>query len=560
MICRRLILFFIAVLVMSVSQSSWALAPIESLVLGNFSESYSENETDPLNYVFSRDQQLGKKGDKFKRELALYRGFYEEGKNMANYCKSERPIRYATEWEKMQVMRSLMSEIQYIGLDITARAIPQYAKALEFTRDEYVNLVDNLVGNYCSANLSVISKKELKNNLMIKFDRENNFKLPSVKGNPLFPDNLDTYLPPKTAIEQELKYTVKLFQSVCSWGGNPTNAALLVPVLKNPALMAFFFRQMDNRSIDWREQDNSVYTKEDKGTVQVWCDNLICRKTIPETFYNKVYFSVGGTNLSEDLRRLYCEEFRTVDYKANQNDERLARMIKSMSFDEENFINSQFIALITGVPDFLLRGEKFSQGMDSLRSSVDFAWNKWARTQVESQGRELYFEEPLTLELVERKQYFNIFAPKFMVSFDVNLGEFDRIAQRLGKVRVSFHVNVQQSFLKYYREALRNLEPTEKEEKERLLKRFKAQITKDVQSAREKFLIPPWKGDLEALIAGELTEQMMSVADRHFKVGDHGFMAIPIELNYGVFALKYINHQKTVQNSHLKNSMNIEGK
>lgn len=549
---------------------TWALAPIESLVLGNFSESYSENETDPLNYVFSRDLYAGKKSDTFKHELALYRGFYEEGKNMVNYCKEPRPVRYASEWEKVQVMRSTLSEIQYIGLDIATRAIPQYAKALEFSREEYGNLVDNLVGNYCSANLSVISKKELKNNFMIKFDRENSFKLPSVKGNPLFPDNLDTYLPPKMAIEQEFKFTVKLFQSICSWGGNPSNPGLMVPILRNPALMAFFFRQMDNRAIEWKELDNSVFTKEDKNTVQVWCDNLICRKTIPETFYNKVYFSVGGTNLSEDLRRLYCEEWRTVDYKPNQNDERLSRMMKTITLDDENFIGSQFIALLTGVPDMLLRGEKFSQGADTLRSSVDFAWSKWARAQVELQGRELYFEEPLMLELVDRNQYFDIFAPKFKVSFDVNLGEFDRIAQRLGKVRVVFNVNIQQSFLKYYRETLRNLDPGESSRTERdfLMKRFKAQMTKDIISAREKFLIPPWKGDLEGLIAYELTEQMMSIADRNFKVGDHGFLAVPIELNYGVFALKYINHQKSVQNSRIKNSsanptntmMNNEGK
>lgn len=533
-------------------KTSWALAPIESLVLGNFSESYSENETDPLNYVFSRDKNMGKKEEAFKRELALYRGFYEEGKNLNNYCKETRPVRYSTEWEKVQVMRSLLSEIQYIGLDLTARAIPQYAKALEFTREEYSNLVDNLVGNYCSANLSVISKKELKNNLLIKFDKENSFRLPTVKGNPLFPDNLDSYLPPKAAIEQEFKYTVKLFQSTCSWGGNPTNPGLLVPILKNPALMSFFFRQMDNRAIEWKELDNSVFTKEDKSTVQVWCDNLICRRTIPETFYNKVFYSVGGTNFTEDLRRLYCEDLRLLDYKPNQNDERLAKMMKSITFDEENFINSQFIALITGVPDFLLRGEKFNQGLETLRSSIDFTWNKWAKAQTELQGRELYFEEPLTLELVERNQYFSIFSPHFKVAFDVNLGEFDRIAQRLGKVRVVFNVNVQKSFLRYYREALKDLDPSDKAERERLLKRFKAQISSDVQSARTKFLLPPWKGDLEQLIATELTEQMLSVADRNFKMEGSGFQAIPIELNYGLFALKYINHQKTVQQNHTK--------
>ncbi|MGZ3787276.1 MAG: hypothetical protein ACXVLQ_02065 [Bacteriovorax sp.] len=537
-----------------ISMNSWALAPIESLVLGNFSETYSENETDPLNYVFSRDKGLQSSDRAFKRELALYRGFYEEGKNIVNYCKQNREIHYATEWEKVQVMRALLSEIQYIGLDLTTRAIPQYAKALEFTKEEYTHLVDNLVGNFCSANLSVISKKELRNNFMVKYEKENTFKLPSVKGSPFFPDNLDSYLPPKTALEQEFKFTVKLFQSICSWGGNPTNAGLLVPVLKNPALMSFFFRQMDNQVIDWKELTNSVFIKEDQGTVQVWCDNLICRKTFRDNFYQKVYYSVGGSNLSEDLRRLYCEEWRTIDYKPFENDERLKKIMDSRTFDEENFINSQFIALITGVPDFLLRGEKFSQGLDVFRSSVDYTWNKWAKAQTEIAGRELYFEEPLTLELVDRALYFRANALKLHVAFDVNLGEFDRISQRTGKVKVSFNIHVQRSFLKYYRESVLSLDPRNVAEKERLLKRLKLQLSKDVDEAREKFIIPPWKGDLEGLIARELSEQILSLPERAFSFEEKGSESIEVELNYGVFALKYINHQKTVQNSRSKNS------
>lgn len=545
----HLILIFILSLTYS---ELWALAPIESLVLGNFSENYSENISDPLNYVFTRDRSMQKSDKSYKRELALYRGFYEEGKNTINYCKNNREIHYAIEWQKVQVMRSLLSEIQYIGLDITTRAIPQYAKALEFTRDEYVNLIEGLVGNFCSANLSVISKRELKNNFLVKYDKENNFTLPSVSGNPFFPDNLDTYLSPKTALENEFKFTVKLFQSICSWGGNPTNPGLLVPILKNPALMSFFFRQMDNQTIDWKELDNSVFIKEDKKTIQVWCDNLICRKVSRENFYNKVYYSVGGTNLSEDLKRLYCEEFKTVDYRPADSDERLAKMMKSITFDEENFINSQFIALLTGMPDFLLRGEKFNRGEDVLRSSVDYTWTKWAKAQTEVLNRELYFEEPMTLELVERSQYFNPRSGKLQVAFDVNLGEFDRINQRSGKVRVSFIINIQRSFLQYYRETIKELDPRNSAERDRLLKRFKLQLTKDLIKARDKFIIPPWKGDLESLIANELAEQLSLFTDKDFKMGTTGLEAVTVELNYGLFALKYINHQKTVQNTQMK--------
>ncbi|MBC7714075.1 MAG: hypothetical protein H7177_12100 [Rhizobacter sp.] len=530
-----------------------ALAPVESLVLGNFSDDYNETRSDPLNYVFSRDNSVKNMSVELKKEMAIYRGFYEEGKNTINYCKENRPVRYATEWEKVQVKRSMMSLIQYIGLDLTTRALPQYAKALEYSRDEYNNMIEGLVGNYCSTNLSVISRRELTNNFMLKFDKENNFKLPSVAGNPYYPDNLDTYLPPKKALEQEFLYTVKLFQSLCSWNGNPSNPGLLVPILKNSSLMSFFARQMSNQSIGWKDIDNTLYLKEDKQTVQVWCENLICRKTARDEFLNRFYYSVGGTSISEDYKRLYCEDFINSDYKPNESDPRLAKIMKSTTADDENFINSQFIALITGVPDFLLRGEKFSSGADVFRSSVDYTWTKWAKTQSENFTRELFFEEPLMLELVDRNQYYNFRSGELKIAFDVNLGEFDRINQRAGKIKVGFNVEVQNSFLNFYRTALKNSDYKDTAEKARLKNRFRLQLTKDVQLAREKFLIPPWKGDLEGLIATEITSQILDTPEKYLDFTKPGTRKIEVEINYGVFALKYINHQLNVQKSQEKN-------
>lgn len=546
-----LIFTFVALITTVYTPKAHALAPVESLVLGDFSEDYSENTSDPLNYVFSRDATNKNTSSEFKRELAVYRGFYEEGKNAVNYCRDVRAVRYATEWEKVQVKRSVMSTIQYIGLDLTARAIPQYAKSLEYTREEYVNLVEGLVGNYCSTNLSVISKKELTNNLLIKFDKENSYRLPSVTGNPYFPDNIDSYLPPKKALEQEFLYTVKLFQSLCSWGGNPNNPGLMVPILKNGALMAFFGRQLSGESIGWKEIDNTVFLKEDKQTAHVWCDNLICRKMSRENFNSKFFFSVGGTSVRDDVKRLYCEEFRMSDYKTKEYDPKIAKMMNSMTFDEENFINSQFIALITGVPDFLLRAEKFSDGVEFFRSSMDFAWNKWAKNMSDNFTRDLLFEEPLTLELIERDQFYNYRSGKLQVSFDVNLGEFDRINQRNGKMKVTFNIKVANSFFNFYRKSLIELDgmnlAEKNREKARLMNRLKIQLTKDVLSAREKFLIPPWRGDLEALIANEITSQILDTPAKYLNFNEAGERSIEIEINYGIFALKYINHQFNVK-------------
>jgi hypothetical protein len=549
------ILLFTLFLCCSNLRLAYALAPVESLVLGDFSGEYSENKTDPLSYVFSRDHSLKNADKGHKLELATYRGFYEEGKNTYNYCKDARTIRYTSPWEKVQVMRSTMALIQYIGLDLSVRALPQYAKALDFSREEYKNFAEGLVGNNCSNNLSVISKKELLNNLFLKFDKENNFKLPTVLGNPYFPYNMEGDLPSKKAIEHEFLYTVKLFQSLCSWTGDPNNPGLMVPILKHSALMSFFTRQMNNQNIGWRETDNTLFLREDKQTAQVWCDNLICRKTPREIFWSKVYFSIGGTNLGDDLKRLYCEDFRSMDYKPKESDPRLAKIMNSISFDEEHFINSQFIALITGVPDFLLRGDKFTDGEDTLRSSVDYTWIKWAKNVGENFTRELFYEEPLTLELVDRIQYHNFRSPNLKIAFDVNLGEFDRINQRAGKLKVKFKLNVQNSFLKYFRSTMKSLNFNEAAERVRLHNRFKLQLVGDVQAAKEKFLIPPWKGDLEGLIASEMASQILDTPEKFLNFEGTGTREIEVEINYGLFALKYLNHQLNAQKGQEKTQL-----
>lgn len=549
------VIFLFIISIFGFWQNSYALTPVESLILGNFSEDYAENTSDPLSYVYSRDFSIKNSSREFKNELAIYRGFYEEGKNTANFCRENYQTQYASEWEKIQVKRSTMATIQYIGLDLITRALPKYAKALDFTRDEYANMIEGLVGNYCSVNLSVISKRELLNNFYLKYDKDNNFKIPTTEGNPYFPDNIESYLPARKALEHELLYTIKLFQSLCSWSGNPSNPGLMVPVLKNSALMAFFARQMSNLSIGWREADNTVFLKEDQQTVQILCENLICRKTSREFFIDNFSYSIGGTNINDDIKRLYCEDFRNSDYRPKESDPRLAKMMKNMTFDEENLINGQFIALITGVPDFFVRAEKFSDGTELFRSSIDYTWGHWAKNMSDNFTRDLFFEEPLSLEQVDTLQYYNFRDGKLKIAFDVNLGEFDRINQRAGKIKVNFSIFVQNSFLNYYRSAVKNLSFNDNEEKRHLKNRLKMQMAKYVSEARDKFIIPPWRGDLEELIANEITSQMTSTPERFLDFTGPGLRAIEVEINYGLFALKYINHQLKVKKSRENNKL-----
>lgn len=530
-----------------------ALVPVESLVLGDFSNDYSEDKSDPLNYVFKRDLMADKSLDKYKTELSIYRGFYQEGKNLVNYCGLGNEIKYRIPWQKIQVKRSYMALLQYIGLDLAIRAIPQYAKKLEFTREEYGNMVENLVGNYCSSNLSFISKKELKNNLYLKFDKDNSFELPSLKGNPLFSPKINGYFKTNKATEQEFLYTVKIFQSLCSWNGNPENPGLMVPFLKHPALNSFIARQMSSYDIGWRKTDNFLFLKEEPKTLKVWCDNLICRRVSNEEFSRRYIFSIGGTSVYDDAKRLYCDDFRNAYYRPTLSDKRLTKMMNHRTFDEENLMTSQFIALITGFPDFLVRAENYNQAQDFLRSSIDYRFDQWATKASENFSNDLYFEEPLTLELIENKKYINFRKGDLKVAFDINLGEFDRINQMNGKVKVSFNLKIQNSFLNYYKKQVTQLMiNSDIKSVDGLKEKFKFQIKDSLKEAREKFIIPPWKGDLEEIIVSELTDQIIQGSEKFYKFESTGFRVVPIDFYYGIFALKYLNHQfdiKKAQNN-----------
>ena len=65
--------------------------------------------------------------------------------------------------------------------DLSVRAIAAFAKKMEFSPHEFNNLVENIVGNYCSQNLSIISLSQLKENLLKRFQLSSNFKLPSIE-------------------------------------------------------------------------------------------------------------------------------------------------------------------------------------------------------------------------------------------------------------------------------------------------------------------------------------------------------------------------------------------
>ncbi len=530
------VIFFNIFLLMS--PEIFGLVPLESLVLGDLSEDYKKEATDPLNYIFSF---RGKFKIEQKRSLAYFRGFIEEGENLQNLCKVNYEINYRNQSEKDLVERSMVSTLQYIGLDILVRALPQYAKFFEFSNKEYENLVNGLVGNYCSKNISIMSIRELKKNMMFNFEYGEEFPLPSIKNNQLFPKKLEEINTIDNLMEREFFQTVKLFRAFCSWGNDLDNYRLLVPILKNPIVMAFVIRQLTNQKFNWDSINNDITLKKDFNTDQVLCKGLICRKVDWEKFQNEIPKSLGSRGIKEDFAQMYCSEFSKVNFKRENQEPKILEIIQKEKEFGPNLMTGQFLALLTGIPDFFVGSKNFSDANKFLKYNFEEDWTNWANEQNQSFGENLYFEEPLTFEVVSRELYFNNYYPKFKVMMDINMGEFDKVAEEVGTVKVSFNLKVYKSYLSYIRNEWLGINKMKVQaSKDKLLDNFSQTIIDQIQKFRGKFRVPPWSGNLERLVAREILAQLSEYQGNFFINAKAELIEIPIELNYSPMALKYI--------------------
>lgn len=527
---------------------SHALSPLKSIILGDLTNQYVESVQDPLDYIFQvKTKEQEKNEYDLREELALYRGFLEEGVSLDNFCKAEPTIKYPSVWDKAQVTRSFLSNMQYIGLDLTSRALGKYGKYFEFTEEEYNTLVDNLVGNYCSRNISIMSLNSIRENLKIKFSKENNFQLPSVTGNALFPKKFNSMIPEEKARENEFYQTLELFKSFCSWGGDHENLRLLVPLVRNAQVMAFIIRQMSSIRLEWNEFKRGFKLENYKDTSKVLCQGLICRKASRKDLETKLPRGIGSKSIADDLKRVYCQNLRDADYKLKDQAPKIRQMIKERTFDDENLLTSHLISLITNVPDLFVRSEKFSNAKEFMRASLDSSWDQWSLKQADRFKNELLFEESMTIELVKRKFYYDPFKPKFAVIFDVNMGEYDRVFQRRGKVRTRFDIKLSKGMLAWVRKTLLNADPKKPKQKDFVYTRVEQSVVDAVELAKFKFKIPPWKKGLEKLIAREIINQVVSLFDDPYQMNETGMVSIPVEFNYGIFALKYIHSKHLVE-------------
>ncbi|MGB0454227.1 MAG: hypothetical protein ACPGJV_10995 [Bacteriovoracaceae bacterium] len=523
------------------SNSANAIIPIENITLEDYLSDVQLSFSDPLDHLFkiSRDFDVNTQL-KHKKHLANYRGFYEEGKNLEKFC-SENFTRLKEEvWQKEQVNLSVAATLQKIGLLKTSKAISEYSKALGYSKDQYENLVTNIWGNYCSLNTSVISLEKLKK-LMFGYYDESFDVLPSLDGHPLFSSKLDQYKPKIEVLENELKTTILLFRSFCSWGTNLGQYRLMVPLLKNPVIFSYLIRELSGQALDWDKVSNQILLKRNQKTTKVFCNGLICREITERSEFENALKGVGFVSYENDLKRVYCGSFRDISYETKGELEQIQKWMREQSFDVENLMVGQMTALLTGVPEFAFRVESFSDYIKLARLGLDHSWGRWARDIKEKGEENIHYEEALRVEVVDRKLYFKPHRRNFSVEIDVNLGEFDREHQRLGKLSTTFNIKLSKAVINHVQKLLEKPNPYPMGKNESSVNRIEKAIEDQVLKAQDKLAFTPWRDQISKLIAKELVNQISLYPKSPYRNGDNQFIQVPITFNYAPFALKYMN-------------------
>lgn len=480
-----------------------------------------------------------------KNNLARYRGFYEEGENLELFCHiNNRPI-FGSSMERSRFIRTILSSVQLFGLEMTMNALGGYARSLGFEALDFETMADNLVDQYCSKNITVMGLKKLRFLFKSQFQEELTHSLPDVSSNPLFPSSLDAINSSDNFLEQEMAQTLELFKMFCSWGNSTDNFREMTFFLKNPIIYEYFVRALSGVDLKWDEQKKGLYKVPVSEAPYTYCDGHICRQVSKEEFLRSVPKAMGSEDVAGDMRRLYCQDIRFKQYEGQRDDPRIAEWISKKSQDDHNLMIGQFIALVTGVPDFFVRASLYSDIEKFMDASLDHYMDSWAKNEGVKYSDYLYFEEPLHLKISKKEGLVNRYSNHFEIFLEADLGEFDQMVNFLGKLKVTMNLPLSRELMAWAQRMYMFIDRMS-EGNESLLevhKRIKAQVSLERKKQEKKLFFPPWNDKIDELLTNEILNILLKKRGRIDHMGAPKEIMVSINISISPFALKYIHFQ-----------------
>ncbi len=547
--------FFPLFIGLLISGQCFALTPLKGLLLGNLEdESLSK---DPLPFLMTSGDSASSrssKGSIYKAQLARYRGFFEEGENLVNNCHALGPVRYATPFEREQAKRAVLASLQYYALDHLISALAKSAVDRSVSSINFTNFVDYMVGSYCSANMTIISHRELRRQFKSRYERIQNgsykWTTPDIRENPLFASSLGESANIDMIRDREFYIWSELFKSTCSWSGDVFNLRLMVPLVRDPVIMSHVIRSMSQLELSLNEKKNEIERVKNQNVERVYCKNLICRRASSDKEFNESFpRSIGSNSLMNDLERLYCEDLRDVDYTRREQVEQIKEIMDKRTLDEEALMKASLVGLWTGIPDLMLYEDKFNQ----IPNLVDLAYrrevSRWADEQIAFGLSDLTYEEPIAYEVEDRSLFWSPRDGKLKVVIDVNLGEFDRMNESIGKLSIDVPLNISESFLSWLQYEWKGSVGLGQKVRDNLTARLASELEQEINKGSEILKLELWPPQITKLVADELITQIGLMNLNPYKRDSKAKVEIPLRMNFGIFALKALRDKFLIQKS-----------
>jgi len=527
-------------------QFSWGIVPIEDVLLGSALE---DGKFDPLGSIFKKINKTQ------TEEVRKLRSFYfktNEAENLKNSCELYQGIDFASTWQEKQAQRSITSTLQWIGLEITSKAIGALANELQMDKTEFSRLSSNLVKNYCSKNISVISLKNLEEKLFKFFENPEIKILPSIKDSPYITKYFKDYSQGEEFNKRQLHYSIMNFRSFCSWGSDTEDFRLLAPYLAHPVIMAYVFKNLLNLEEQYDDKSDKIFLEPAKNSVQVICRELICRKTNFKTFSLEFPLSLGATALKTDLEKHYCFRFKQLNLSRNEN-KTINEWVKTQELEDTVFELAFFVSLLTGVPEVLFSLPKYADIPFLIKSSIDEKWDNWAKEVLSMFSKDLLFEESLHLKTIMTRDDNFTGLKSLKLKMFLTLGDLDQVLNEKDKFKLSFHLKVPKNYfiqmiLKWrnFRESL-NLNGEKEVRKE-----FAHYLHHQLELKEKKLLQKLWTKDVSRVLADEIFDESLKLARSFEGQYSSELISIPVEINYGLFAVSYLRYKADINAGRLK--------
>jgi hypothetical protein len=536
---NRMTIYFL--LILGLPSTLLALVPVKGLILGEVDDIA---QIDPFARMLTSTYPVIDVTSENEKLIENYIGLYRLGVTLKNQCSKSQRVRYSTLWKEASAKRSVAATLQYVGIDFSLKAIVEYAKQFEYDNEKFKTLADNLVTNYCNPNISVYSRKFIRDNFDYYWKNNSKFKLPEISKSPFYSEDIKKISNSIDSMKNGFNYTLKNFRAFCSWNGDTDNYFLMAPYLNNPFIMSYISNSITSKKISIESKTKQLFLEESKDTVKVACENMICRNRNEVEFTKLFPRMIGSTDLQEDIKFLYCEHFENARTRYSLLGKPQKKWINGQSYEEPFLEVNNFFSLLTQFPDLLVMSKKFDDVYAGLRLNIKNRWDRWSSKKISQFDRDLQYEEPLEIKLITKTESSAAETGRFNILFHVNMGEIDKMVIAHDKISLKFDLVFSNKFLNNIRSKLITFHNLGKVNEEKFeIYKLEQNITHQVEKA-SKYINIPLKGKKMAkILAKEIIGQINFYNGSMLKKLEYKSIKIPVEFQYGLFALRYLREK-----------------